>query len=60
MVTALKIVPVFEAVNIRFVSQFLDEQKRLQPNEILTVAAESMLDELARWTAALQTLRPRP
>ena len=60
VVTALKMVPVFEAVNIPFVTQFLDEQKRLQPNEILTLAAQSMLDELARWTAALQTLRPRP
>jgi len=58
--TALKMVPVFEAVNIPFVTQSLDEQKRLQPNEILTLAAQSMLDELARWTAALETLRQRP
>jgi len=57
VVTALKMAPLYEAVNIPFVSQFLDEQKRLQPNETLVTAAQTMLDELMRWTAALQTLR---
>jgi NAD(P)H-dependent FMN reductase len=59
VVTALKMVPMTEAVNLPFVGQFLDEQNRLQPNETMTAAAHAMLDELARWTAALQTLRQR-
>ena len=57
VVTTLKMVPLFEAVNIPFVQQFLDENKKLQPNEVMTEAAAAMLDELARVEAALQPLR---
>ena len=57
VVTTLKMVPLFEAVNIPFVQQFLDAGKRLQPNEIMTEAAAAMLDELARLAPALRPLR---
>jgi NAD(P)H-dependent FMN reductase len=57
VVTALKMVPVFDAVSIPFVQQFLDEDRRLAPNEIMESAATAMLDELARWTASLRSLR---
>jgi NAD(P)H-dependent FMN reductase len=57
VLAALKLVPLAEAVNIPFVQQFLDENKRLQPNEVMTEAATAMLDELARVEAALQPLR---
>ena len=57
VLTTLKMTPLFEAVNIPFVQQFLDENKRLQPNEIMTEAATAMLDELARVEAALRPLR---
>jgi NAD(P)H-dependent FMN reductase len=57
VVTALKMVPVFDAVNIPFVVQFLDEDRRLKPNEIMESAVIAMLDELARWTPSLQSLR---
>ena len=55
--TTLKMVPLFEAVNIRFVHQFLDAGKRLQPNDVLTEAAAAMLDVLARLAVTLRPLR---
>jgi hypothetical protein len=39
------------------VQQFLDENKQLQPNEVMTEAATAILDELARVEAALRPLR---
>ena len=57
VVTTLKMVPVFEAVNIPFVAQFLDANGELQANEPMELAATAMLDELARWTEALKSLR---
>jgi NAD(P)H-dependent FMN reductase len=57
VMTTLKMVPLFEAVNIPFVQQFLDAGKRLQPNEVMTEAAAAMLDELARLAATLRPLR---
>jgi NAD(P)H-dependent FMN reductase len=57
VITTLKMVPMFDAVNIPFVQQFLDEERRLQPNEIMEGAATAMLDELVRWTASLRALR---
>jgi NAD(P)H-dependent FMN reductase len=57
VVTTLKVVPLPEAVHIPFVQQFIDEQGEFRPNETLESAAKAMLDELARWEAALSTLR---
>ncbi len=57
VVSALKMVPMTDAVNIPFVQQFLDEQRVLQPNDIMEGAATAMLAELARWTTAMQSLR---
>ena len=57
VVTALKMVPVAEAVSIPFVRQFIDDEGRLQPNETMNVAADQMLEELRRWIEALQPLR---
>jgi NAD(P)H-dependent FMN reductase len=54
--TALKMVPLFEAVNIPFVAQFLDDDQRLQPNQIMEEAATAMFDELARVTPQLRAL----
>ena len=58
VLTALRIMPVTEAVNIPFVSQHLDEDRRFKPNEIMEQSATTMLDEL-RWTEALRSLRAR-
>jgi len=57
VVSALKMVPMTEAVNIPFVQQFLDPDRVLQPNEVMESAATTMLDELTRWTEATQPLR---
>ncbi|QKW25665.1 NAD(P)H-dependent oxidoreductase [Streptomyces seoulensis] len=57
VVTTLKMTPVFEAVSIPFVQQFLDDDKRLTPNDVMTGSAKAMLDELARVTDALRPLR---
>jgi NAD(P)H-dependent FMN reductase len=55
--SALKMVPVTDSVNIPFVGEKLDEDRRLKPNEIMESAATAMLDELARWAQALRPLR---
>jgi NAD(P)H-dependent FMN reductase len=57
VVTTLKMVPLVEAVNIPFYTQFIDEEGRVQANEVMEHAADAMLEELARTEAALRTLR---
>ena len=57
VLTALKIMPVPEAVNIPFVAQHLDEDKRFKPTELMDASATAMLDEIAAWSGALATLR---
>jgi NAD(P)H-dependent FMN reductase len=57
VVTTLKMVPVFDAVNIPFVGQFVGADGIFTANEPMETAAVAMLDELARWTAALAPLR---
>jgi NAD(P)H-dependent FMN reductase len=57
VVTTLKMVPLFEAVSIPFVAQFIDDDGVLTPNENMENAATAMLDELVRVTNALRTLR---
>ena len=54
VVTTLRMLPVFEAVSIPFHTQFLDEQGRVQANEVMELAADAMLDELV---ASERTLR---
>ena len=57
VLTALKIMPVVEAVNIPFVAQHLDEDKRFKSTELIDASATAMLDELLRWTESLADLR---
>jgi hypothetical protein len=57
VLSALKVVPVTDSVNIPFVREKIDEDGRLKPNEIMEDAATAMLDELARWSQALAPLR---
>jgi NAD(P)H-dependent FMN reductase len=56
VVTTLRMLPVFESVNIPFHTQFLDEEGRVQANETMELAADAMLDELV---ASEAVLRPR-
>jgi hypothetical protein len=56
VVTALKMLPVFEAVSIPFFPQFFVEDREFRPNDLLIDAAFEMLRELE---AAEQVLRSR-
>ena len=59
VVTVLRMVPAVEAVNIPFHTQFIDDEGRVEPNEIMEQAADAMLDELARLDSVLRLLRER-
>jgi hypothetical protein len=48
-----------EAVNIPFVAQHLDEDKRFKPTELIDASATAMLDEVLRWTESLASLRKK-
>ena len=57
VISTLSMVPVFEAVSIPFVFQFLDDESRVNANEVMDAAAIDMLDALARWEAVLRSMR---
>ena len=57
VLTALKMMPIPEAVNIPFVHSHLDEDGRLKPTEAMEASATAMLDELLRWTESMRSLR---
>lgn len=58
LVTSLKMVPMYEAVAIPFFVNSIDAATGVfSPAETQAKAAVVMLDELARWTAALAVLR---
>jgi NAD(P)H-dependent FMN reductase len=57
VVSVLKLLPVSEAVNLPFFTQFIDEDGVLQPNEVMEQSASAMLDELLRVEDALGPLR---
>ena len=59
VVTTLKMVPVFESVNIPFHTQFIRDGQ-FHANEVLEQAAPAMLDELLRLDGALRPLRAAP
>lgn len=56
VVTTLRMVPVFEAVQIPFVQQFIKDGK-FEGNDILNEAADAMLAELYRVSRAMAPLR---
>ncbi|MES1192682.1 MAG: NAD(P)H-dependent oxidoreductase [Solirubrobacterales bacterium] len=57
VVTTLKMLPLFEAVNIPFHTQFIDEEGGLAANETMVKAAGAMLDELVLAEAMLAPRR---
>jgi NAD(P)H-dependent FMN reductase len=57
VVTTLKMTPIFEAVLIPFVGQFIDEEGNFVPNDILVASAKAMFEELLRVSEALRPLR---
>jgi NAD(P)H-dependent FMN reductase len=58
VVTTLRMLPVFDSVNIPFHGQFLGQDGEFHANEAMDQAADTMLDELVRTEAALRPLRP--
>ncbi len=59
IVTTLKMVPLVEAVNLPFFTQYLDDSGHFNANEHHIKSAHDMLDELKRWTEALKPLRQK-
>ena len=57
VVSAVKMTPLFEAVNIPFHTQFIGDDGAVHANEIMDQAAEAMLSELLRVEEALRPLR---
>jgi NAD(P)H-dependent FMN reductase len=57
VLAALRMLPVVEAVSIPFFAQFLTDDDEFAPNAELEAGAKAMLDELARVTPALRSLR---
>jgi len=57
VVTALRMLPLTDAVNIPFHTQFLDDDGSVQANEVMEQAADVMLDELVRVAETLRPLR---
>ena len=54
VVTALKMIPVAESVNIPFFSQFIDDSGTVRPSDEMTRSADAMLDELVRVAALVR------
>jgi NAD(P)H-dependent FMN reductase len=59
VLTTVKVVPMTESVNIPFVANHLDEDRRFKPTEPMEQGATAMLDELLRYSEALQALRAK-
>jgi NAD(P)H-dependent FMN reductase len=57
LVTSLKMMPIPEAVNVAFFAQLMEPGGLFRGSEALEKSATAMLDELVRWSAALQVLR---
>ena len=57
VVTTLRMTPLTEAVSVPFVTQFVNDDRTITPNETMLGAAKDMLDELVRTNTALQPLR---
>lgn len=57
LVTTLKMMPMVEGVMVPMAWEHLDADGRFVSNDKIDPSATAMLDELARWTPALKTLR---
>ncbi len=57
VLTSLKMMPLFESINIPYFTKHIDADGVFHPAEGLDKAAVTMLDELARWGNALKSLR---
>ena len=54
VVTTLRMVPIFESINIPFAANHLDEDRKVKVSDERDAAADVMLDELRRVTSLLR------
>ena len=59
LLTGVRVMPIPDSVNVASFRQFIDEDGIFTPNDLLAGAAKTMLDELLRWTGALQPMRSK-
>ena len=59
VLTALKMMPITESVNIPFFTKHINDEDKFIAEEGLTASAEGMLRELLRWTEALKPMRQK-
>lgn len=59
VVTALKMMPIPESVNLPFFTKHINAHDVFVPDEEIVRSAEMMLTELAKWGEALKTMRTR-
>ena len=58
LVTALKMMPMFEGVAIPFFAQHIDKESHLfAPGDVQDKAATVLLDELLKWATAMKPMR---
>lgn len=57
VVTAVRMMPVVEQVNIPFFQQFIDADGVVQANEAMEQASDAMLEQIVRLEATLRPLR---
>ncbi len=57
VVSAFRMMPVVEAVTIPFIREFIGEDGKVHPNQIMNDAAAAMLQEIERLTRTFQPLR---
>jgi NAD(P)H-dependent FMN reductase len=58
VVTAVRLQPLIEQVNLPFYQQFIDDDDgEVRANEVMETAAQAMLDQLVRTEALLRGLR---
>lgn len=59
VVTAQKMMPVTESVNIPFFTKFINEQQAFVPDDSIVKSADAMLSELEKWSKSLKTMRTK-
>jgi len=59
VVTAQKMMPVTESVNIPFFTKYIDEHNKFNADDKLLKSANTLIDELLKWTEALSQIRKK-
>lgn len=57
VLTTLRMMPIPEGVTVQFFSKYMKDGGQFDPEAAFDKPTKALLDELARWTKALQTLR---